>query len=210
MSDISQNFDIQWPYYIDINEGDGEMDIETVANDFSDAVDMRVNYSTSYHGGRREPDAYVVEPDSSLDPGDYGDYGLEFVSPPMPIDQMVEQLNKVKEWADNYGCYTNKSTGLHINISVPNYDLAKLDYVKLALLLGDKYVLDQMQQQFASGITVAGVTHPVEIIVKDSQSDPNRAAEVAADSRHSHKSDCHHWSGGTKPADRSTTRASAA
>lgn len=142
MSDISNNFDIQWPYYIDINEG-GEADVERVANDFSDAVDMRVNYSTSYHGGRREPDAYVVEPDSSLDPDDSNDYGLEFVSPPMEIDQMIDQLNKVKAWADSYGCYTNKSTGLHINISVPNFDLAKLDYVKLALLLGDKYILDQ-------------------------------------------------------------------
>jgi branched-chain amino acid transport system substrate-binding protein len=45
----------------------------------------------------------------------------------------------------------------------------------------DKYVLDQMQKQFANGITIAGVSHPVQIIVKDTQSDPNRAAQVAAD-----------------------------
>ena len=143
MSDISQNFDIQWPYYYDANEGDNEMDIERVADSFSDAVGMKTNWSSSYHGGRREPNAYVVEPDGSLNPDDSDDGGLEFVSPPMPIDEMIDQLNKVKAWADDNGCYTNQSTGLHINISVPNYDLAKLDYVKLALLLGDKYVLDQ-------------------------------------------------------------------
>jgi branched-chain amino acid transport system substrate-binding protein len=45
----------------------------------------------------------------------------------------------------------------------------------------DSYVLGKMQEQFANGITVAGVNHPIEIIVKDTQSDPNRAAEVAAD-----------------------------
>ena len=143
MTDIQNNFDIAWPYYYDTNEGAGDMDIESVADDFSRAVGMKVNWSSSYHGGRREPDAYVVEPDGSLDPNDSDDGGLEFVSPPMPIDKMIDQLNKVKAWAGDYGCYTNRSTGLHINISVPNYDLAKLDYVKLALLLGDKYILDQ-------------------------------------------------------------------
>lgn len=45
----------------------------------------------------------------------------------------------------------------------------------------DKYTLDQMQQVFASGLTVGGVSHPVQIVVKDSQSDPNRASQVAAD-----------------------------
>jgi branched-chain amino acid transport system substrate-binding protein len=32
----------------------------------------------------------------------------------------------------------------------------------------------------ALGITVAGEQHPVEILYRDSQSNPNRAAEVAA------------------------------
>jgi hypothetical protein len=56
---------------------------------------------------------------------------------------MLSDLNKVRIWAKTVDAYTNDSTGLHINISVPNFDPAKLDYVKLALLLGDKYVLDQ-------------------------------------------------------------------
>jgi len=60
----------------------------------------------------------------------------------MPIDEMISDLNKVKAWADKTGCYTNDSTGLHINISVPNYSIDKLDYVKLAILMGDEYILD--------------------------------------------------------------------
>jgi branched-chain amino acid transport system substrate-binding protein len=41
--------------------------------------------------------------------------------------------------------------------------------------------LDGVRKAFEAGITVAGAKYPVEILVKDSQSDPNRAAEVAAD-----------------------------
>jgi branched-chain amino acid transport system substrate-binding protein len=43
----------------------------------------------------------------------------------------------------------------------------------------DNFVLATMRQILKSGIKVGGKTHPVEIIVKDSQSNPNRAAEVA-------------------------------
>lgn len=45
----------------------------------------------------------------------------------------------------------------------------------------DQFVLDTITELLADGIEINGVTHPIEIIVKDSQSDPNRAAEVAAD-----------------------------
>lgn len=144
MQDVSGNFDISWPYYIDINADSdgGGADIDQVADEFSSYMGKPVNASRQYHGGRREAGTYVVEPDGSLEGDNPGDEGLEFVSPPMPIDEMISDLNKVKAWADKTGCYTNESTGLHINISVPNYSLEKLDYVKLALLMGDEYILE--------------------------------------------------------------------
>jgi hypothetical protein len=143
MSDIQSNFDITWPYYYDINaDQDGDMDGQQVADEFSSYMGKPVNYSSQYHGGRREPGTYVVEPDGSLQGDNPGDGGLEFVSPPMPIDEMISDLNKVKEWAGQQGVYTNDSTGLHINISVPDYSIDKLDYVKLAILMGDEYILD--------------------------------------------------------------------
>ncbi len=144
MSDVENNYDIRWPYYYDINaDQDGELDIDRVADDFSDSIGKDVNASRSYHGATRQAGKYVVEPDGSLEGDDPGDAGLEFVSPPMPLEELLSDLAKVKKWADREGCYTNESTGLHINISVPDYSLEKLDYIKLALLLGDKYVLDQ-------------------------------------------------------------------
>ena len=45
----------------------------------------------------------------------------------------------------------------------------------------DNFVLQGINTAFKGGITIGGVSHPVEILVKDSQSNPNRAAEVAAE-----------------------------
>lgn len=43
----------------------------------------------------------------------------------------------------------------------------------------DVFVLEYVSELLAEGIEINGVVHPVEILVQDSQSDPNRAAEVA-------------------------------
>ncbi|MGP0092657.1 MAG: ABC transporter substrate-binding protein [Xanthobacteraceae bacterium] len=44
----------------------------------------------------------------------------------------------------------------------------------------DQWVLGEVKKILANGITVAGEQHPVEIIYRDSQSNANRASEVAA------------------------------
>ena len=143
MSDVNRAISgyISWPFYTQSYGGDGE-GVESIGDEFSDAIGKKVYTSTSYHGARRAPDAYSLEPDSSIDASS-GEAGLEFISPPMPVDEMLEDLQAVKKWADQRGAYTNRSTGLHINVSVPDYSRDDLDYVKLAILLGDKYVLEQ-------------------------------------------------------------------
>lgn len=45
----------------------------------------------------------------------------------------------------------------------------------------DKWVIDQMKTAFKNGIVIGGKKHEVQIILKDSQSNPNRAGEVAND-----------------------------
>jgi branched-chain amino acid transport system substrate-binding protein len=45
----------------------------------------------------------------------------------------------------------------------------------------DAFVIDAISAVFKDGLDINGRKHPVEIIVKDSQSNPNRAAEVASD-----------------------------
>lgn len=45
----------------------------------------------------------------------------------------------------------------------------------------DKWVIDQIKATFKDGLTVGGKKYDVQIILKDSQSNPNRAGEVAND-----------------------------
>ena len=143
MSDVENKYTITWPYRTSPESGD--LDIDTVGEAFSKAMGKKV-MTGGYHHAGRSATAYSLEPDGSLDsPNDSSDGGLEFISPPMSIPDIIADLKKVKEWADKNGCYTNESTGLHINVSVPQG--AKRDYVKLALLLGDDYILQQFGRE---------------------------------------------------------------
>ena len=45
----------------------------------------------------------------------------------------------------------------------------------------DNFTIDAVRAALGGGLDIGGTTYPVEIIVKDSQSNPNRAAEVASD-----------------------------
>lgn len=143
MSDVNDRVReyVSWPHWT-YPDGNGEANLEGLADDFSEVIGRPVHYSTGYHGGPRTSDGYTIEPDSSLS-GMGDDAGLEFISPPLPIDQALEDVKKIKEWADEKGAYTNRTTGLHMNVSVPGFDQEKLDFVKLTLLLGDRYLLDR-------------------------------------------------------------------
>ena len=44
----------------------------------------------------------------------------------------------------------------------------------------DTFVVGGVRKALGKGLTIRDRTHPVEILVRDSQSDPNRAAEVAS------------------------------
>ena len=176
MSEIENSYSMSWPHWR--SQGGGEANIEDVAQEFENAIGRDVRASGNYHSGsviRPSPTQirYVVEPDGSLEGDNPGDQGLEFVSPPLPIDEILSDLNKVKAWAKEYGCYTNDSTGLHINISVPGYSREKLDFVKLALLMGDNYVLDAFGR---SGNTYA--KSALDIVKKAVRDNPDNAAKL--------------------------------
>jgi hypothetical protein len=162
MSDVANRFDIFWPY-MTFPESEGSQDIDSVADDLSNALGMPVKASYSYHGATRKPGEFIVEPDGSLSADSYTDGGLEIISPPMPIAQAMEKLNQVIEWAQARGCYTNSTTGLHMGVSLPGQrsfaeaegdDVESapatekpVDFMKLALFLGDQYVLKEFGRQ---------------------------------------------------------------
>ena len=169
MSDISADFDIEWPHWTEPEPEAEQLDIYSVGENFGEEIGRPVNVSDSYHDAPRNPGEYALEPDSSLKPNDpSSESGLEFVSPPLSIGELILDLGKVKAWADKNGCYTNGSTGLHINVSVKGaVKFDKLDYVKLALLLGDLHVLEQFDR--------AGNTYTKSAFekVKKAARDPN-------------------------------------
>lgn len=172
MSEFANEYSLDWPYWTESDYyggGDG-VSIDSVADDFSQAVGAPVNASRSYHGARREPGKWVVEPDGSLE-ADSGEAGLEFVSPPLTVPEMMASIDKVAKWAGRVGAYTNESTGLHMNVSVPNQD--KLDFVKLAMFLGDNYILEQFGRE--------GNTYCKSVlkkIVSSARTNPDRVEEM--------------------------------
>jgi len=144
MSDIENSFSLDWPYWSGgSSSGYGTRDWSDIANSLERVTGMDVKVGSGYHSVSRKDDRYIIEPDGSLNPDDYEDAGLEIVSPPMPLPQALEQLQRVIEWGNNQAdAYTNSSTGLHMGVSIP-YVGGDVDYVKLVLFMGDEYILDK-------------------------------------------------------------------
>ena len=152
MSEAEREWGLDWPHWTYYSSG-GEADVDTVADDFSDYTGFQAKGYNNYHSASRSDQQqqgyFIIEPDGSID-ADEGDAGLEFISPAMPLKDGLAMIKKVKDWASAAGCYTNKSTGLHMNISVPDMSTETLDYVKLALFMGDEYILKQFGRQYNS------------------------------------------------------------
>lgn len=148
--DIEYNFDLSWPEQTTgISEKEVRRQLSDLADDFKDYVHTAVKIGTEYRSVPRG-NYYIIEPDSSIDVNDESqEAGLEFISPPMTLPEMLQDIKQIKEFASSRGCYTNESTGLHMNVSVPklkNSTDASLDYVKLILLVGDEHILERFDR----------------------------------------------------------------
>jgi hypothetical protein len=150
MSDIAAEYSLDWPYLTGSGGGNngGSREWDEIGSSLEKTVGMPVKVSSGYHNATRKEGQWIVEPDTSLRPDDGEDFGLEIVSPPMPLSQALEQLQAVTDWANSpYGsAYTNDSTGLHMGVSVP-YKGGDVDYLKLILFLGDEYVLQSFGRE---------------------------------------------------------------
>lgn len=145
MSDVERSFDyIRWPY----TYGESSHDLLSSLEDWANAIERVVGMpviSGSYHGNVRKPNTWYLETDTSLeDSHSHFDAGLELISPPLPIPDAIKYFNKVVTWAKYNKLYTNRSTGLHMNMSVRGVN--NVDWVKLVLFSGDEYILDQFDR----------------------------------------------------------------
>ena len=141
MTDVADAWNIDWPYFTE-SSNTGGRDWADIGASLEGITGMPVDVGTGYHSKRRRPGHYVLEPDSSIDSDDSTDFGLEIVSPPLPLPEALEQLRRVIDWANGAGnAYTNTSTGLHMGVSLP-YKGGEVDPIKLILFMGDRNILE--------------------------------------------------------------------
>ena len=177
MRDIENEFsNTWWPFRTTPEAGEN---MEEIATQFSEWVGRPVK-SGSYHSINRDDQMtegfYIMETDSSLEPND-GDTeaGLEFVSPPLPLSEMMQDIKKIAAWAEHRGAYTSKKnkTGLHMNISVPGLKERGLDYIKLVMLLGDNRVLEEFDR-----VNYSYARSSFNILADRAKSNPARVQEI--------------------------------
>ena len=132
---------------IEDDDYDEDGDYETAAAALQPIVAQtmgaKVTIFSDYHQKPKNLTDWYIEPDGSLDANEDLDATAEIVSPPLPALTAVDALKRFYAMAGELKLYTNSSTGLHINVSIP----AKLDILKLAIFLGDEHVLAQFGRQ---------------------------------------------------------------
>jgi len=147
MTDLYREYDVQWPYweYPEREQSEGgfsEDNAIELARDLRRQLGFETKVASGYHSATRKPNLWIFEPDGSLEADDDDDMPVEIVSPPMDLAYCLKILPEFFKWAKSHGAYSNESTGFHIGVSLPNVG-GHVDYVKLALFLGDQHVLDE-------------------------------------------------------------------
>lgn len=153
-SDWWNEFELDWPYYTEPGGGEnnyGSRSWEEISDSLADAIDVDSKnvFTGGYHGVARRPGRWILEDDGSLQPDDRSEEaGIEIVSPPMLLNEAIDKLTKLVNWAndENDGnAYSNHSTGLHMGVSLP-FKNGDVDFLKLVLFLGDEYILKQFNR----------------------------------------------------------------
>jgi hypothetical protein len=128
-------------FYGDKNYDEAAQGMAAVLRD-GIAQGQNVRIFQEYHQSRKALDTWYIEPDGSLDDPP-GGTSMEVVSPPLPAAQAIPTLRAFTARARELGLETDDSTGLHINVSIPD----RLDILKLLVFSGDEYVLRQFQRE---------------------------------------------------------------
>lgn len=147
MSDVANDRSLDWPVMMG-RPSQGEREWSDIASELRLALSgsYEVRAGSGYHSVSRKENRWIVEPDGSLEPDDGDDMGLEIISPPLPLNVALEELENVINWGNgDADAYTNESTGLHMGISLP-FKGGDVDYVKLVLFMGDQYVLEKFER----------------------------------------------------------------
>jgi Putative amidoligase enzyme len=104
---------------------------------------VRVN-AQGYETWNLTHDTSIKDSEGLDDESGQDGVGVEIVSPPMAPSKALAELELVLKTLDQFGIETNESTGIHVNISLP--DMKNFDPLKLVLFMGDKYILKKFDR----------------------------------------------------------------
>jgi hypothetical protein len=100
-----------------------------------------------YHSSGRRSYQWGVEEDGSIDPPSVTT-GAEIISPVYNTpNEMLEEMKSLFKFFTSKGVETTKKTGLHVTMSWPEIDAGEVNKLKMALLLGDQYLLKQFGRE---------------------------------------------------------------
>jgi len=187
MSDAEEVLALDWPPREETG-GFNEESAQLLADDLADTLGVTTMVSTRYQGGagngemaklaaNRDDVTWIIEPDTSIE-ADSGDLPVEIVTPPMPLADCLTKIDEFFAWARKRGADTNDSTSIHMGVSLPettDRGGADVDYVKLALFLGDQHVLEEFGRQ-----SNAYCTSALKNLKKLSRDDTDRTQRVLA------------------------------
>ena len=118
-------------FFVSEVEGSTDKTREAVADALSRYLGVKVRSSDTPNY-----DHWKVVPDGSIT----GGHDAEIVSPPMQWADAITAFQQIARFASKFDLETNPSTGLHINVSVP--DIKNIDIVKFIVFLGDEFALE--------------------------------------------------------------------
>lgn len=159
--DLSNAYGFDWPddrYESSPSEYDSDTGYslyraEEVASELEDALDISVKAFANYHSGQlgAHSELWRIEPDGSLSASDPdSEAGMEIITPDggLPLKEGIAAMQQLFAWLRTKRAYTSETatTGLHINLSIPDQYEKTIDYVKLVLFSGDEYVLQQFDR----------------------------------------------------------------
>lgn len=107
--------------------------VKSTAEDFTSDTGFEVGHACHGYdcaGDAKDYKSYTFETDAG---------GIEIVSPILTMDVIEDHIVKTFDFINSNGS-TNNGTGLHVTMSFADDTLARLNRVKLAMLIGDQFL----------------------------------------------------------------------
>ena len=149
---------------------------DEVAKNCKASLERKLEEPVEIHGSPDiDNEVFSITSDSSIE----GDAGIELVTPPSKLTKSLDHVDTICKWMKWNDVETNSSTGLHINISLPNLK-HNIDPLKLLLFMGEKFI----SSEFGRSSNSYAAQHLPKLIdyINQGKSIPSTEKELLGDS----------------------------